>query len=255
MKDVTKLHQEEEVDAEEARLRETRFTAIGQLLAGISHESRNLLTGILAFAQVGQRRLSDPKKMAEILARIEQETLRCIELQSSVLDYVSDDRARSDTACADSPSRALLSSAIASVVQLVEHQMSMKHIALESPKTSDKLVVRCPHAFLNQILLNLLINAMQATPEAGRVRLCVSTQSEALVRIAIEDSGPGIPIEDRVRIFETMYTTKQAGTGLGLAITRDLVKKHGGSISVGESALGGARFEVVLPLTSVEEGR
>lgn len=223
-----------------------RLMELGQLLAGISHESRNILTAILSFAQVGQRRLSDPTKVASILKLIESETLRCIELHTTVLGHAA--TATSSMAGESAkPRPARLTDVLTSAARLVEHQLGMKHIQLQTGEVDSELVVARDATLLTQVFLNLLLNAMQATPENGIIRMKVTEGTDASVLVIVEDSGPGVPIEYRDKIFKRMFTTKAAGSGLGLAISHEIVQGIGGTIVVAESALGGAAFKVTIP--------
>tara|TARA_R110002073_G_scaffold303128_1_gene471095 strand:+ start:38702 stop:39478 length:777 start_codon:yes stop_codon:yes gene_type:complete len=234
-------------EADTAQTTNQQFAAIGELHAGISHESRNLLSGILSFAQVGQRRQSDPAKMVEIFARIEKEALRCIDLHTSVLEHVRMDGEHSPDDSTKEANAVDIGEPIVSAVRLVKHQMQMKHQTLIVETESEEFLVSFSGASLRQVLLNLLLNAMQATPDGGTIRIAIAAIAGDLVCISIEDSGPGVAEDDRESVFESLFTTKQGGTGLGLAITRQLVVANRGSIEVGESVLGGARFDIVIP--------
>ncbi|RUM92705.1 MAG: hypothetical protein DSZ23_00605 [Thermodesulfatator sp.] len=104
---------------------------------------------------------------------------------------------------------------------------------------------------LEQVVLNLMMNAAEAMEGSGELMITTrSSKKPASVRLVVEDSGPGIPEESRLKIFEPFYTTKRSGqgTGLGLSITHGIVQRHGGRISVDISDLGGAMFTVSLPL-------
>jgi len=230
--------------ASDAQVTTQRLASIGELLAGISHESRNLLSGILSFAQVGQSRKNDPSKMAEILERIEHEALRCIDLHTTVLAHVSHGRAVTHSE-RDAPVD--VGEAILSTARLVKHHMSLKRQTLTVDPPPEQLLVSFKSAALRQVLLNLLLNAMQATPENGCVRVVASAQPGGLVCISVEDSGPGVPESLREDIFASLFTTKEQGTGLGLAITTRLLRENQSSIEIGDSALGGARFTVIIP--------
>ena len=228
----------------DAQVTTQRLASIGELLAGISHESRNLLSGILSFAQVGQSRQHDPSKMAEILKRIEEEALRCIDLHTTVLAHVSHGR---PAAHPEQEAPVDVGEAILSTARLVKHHMKMKRQSLTVEPITEQLLVSFKSASLRQVLLNLLLNAMQAAPENGSVRMSASEQPGGLVCISVEDSGPGVPEPLREDIFESLFTTKEQGTGLGLAITSRLLRENDSSIEIGDSALGGARFTLTIP--------
>jgi signal transduction histidine kinase len=111
---------------------------------------------------------------------------------------------------------------------------------------------------LEQVMLNLVINAIQAQPGGGeiavRVRAAV-VDEQAVAEFVVDDAGPGVPEDQRARVFEAFYTTKATeGTGLGLSISDEVVRRHGGSIRVEAGPLGGARFVVRLPAVAGEEG-
>ncbi len=99
---------------------------------------------------------------------------------------------------------------------------------------------------MSQVFVDLIANAIDAVPSYGEVTLEAHSRGTNVV-LAIADSGPGVPIELRNRVFEPFFTTRAEGIGLGLAIARQIVEAHGGSIEVGVSDSGGARFSVILP--------
>ena len=115
-------------------------------------------------------------------------------------------------------------------------------------KARDEELDGAPAASLRDALTNLLINALHATPAGGRVTLSALTEGGRLT-VAVADTGPGVPPEQRERIWEPFYTTKQRGTGLGLAIVRKRIEEVGGHARLAPSRPGeGARFELTLPL-------
>jgi signal transduction histidine kinase len=124
-------------------------------------------------------------------------------------------------------------------------------------KPAKQVRVRCaPYAelgmisvdpeLMSQVFVDLIANAIDAVPNEGEVTLEVHSRGTN-VELAVADSGPGVPIELRSRVFEPFFTTRAEGIGLGLAIARQIVEAHGGSIEVGQSDSGGARFSVILP--------
>ena len=98
--------------------------------------------------------------------------------------------------------------------------------------------------------MNLVLNAIQATPAGGSVRRRGAMSTDGDLCICVDDSGPGVPPELRNRIFEPFFTTKDAGTGLGLPLVHSIVQQHGGTITIETSPSGGARFHLRLPLQS-----
>jgi signal transduction histidine kinase len=99
---------------------------------------------------------------------------------------------------------------------------------------------------ISQVLLNIILNSIEALTEKGRVVLQVDAKEDS-IEVRISDNGPGIPVAERERIFESFVTGKEGGTGLGLAISKKIVESYGGSIIYRDSELGGASFSVYLP--------
>ncbi|HSI03578.1 MAG TPA: ATP-binding protein, partial [Myxococcota bacterium] len=100
---------------------------------------------------------------------------------------------------------------------------------------------------LHQVLMNLLLNALQATPRGGTVTLRAEATDREWVTINVDDSGPGVPPDKRDRIFEPFFTTKDTGSGLGLPLVHSTVSQHCGVVRVASSPEGGARFALTLP--------
>src|SRR6185312_11730745 len=105
---------------------------------------------------------------------------------------------------------------------------------------------------MQQVVLNLVKNAIEAmsqnAPEARLLRLSVRLEANSALLLSVQDSGTGIPLQDRDRIFDPFFTTKPAGTGLGLAICRTVVENHGGKLRLAESDSRGSTFEIVMPI-------
>jgi signal transduction histidine kinase len=121
-----------------------------------------------------------------------------------------------------------------------------------SVHVADQLWVRADPRLLRQALINLVLNAFQAMPKGGALRVLASLSgpgggavAQKSVRVVIEDTGPGIPAESRARIFQPFFTTKATGTGLGLAVVKRILEGHGGSIGVADSERGAA-FHLLL---------
>jgi signal transduction histidine kinase len=111
--------------------------------------------------------------------------------------------------------------------------------------------VECDIEQMTQVLLNLVLNAIQILPTGGTVEVACRPDRDAVV-ITVSDSGPGIPLNERALVFDSFFSRREGGIGLGLAIVQQLVTAHGGTISAGESALGGAQFTINLPRNTLE---
>ena len=148
---------------------------------------------------------------------------------------------------------------------LVITQAKMRGTNIESTLDRGLPLIRCYRSRLGQVVTNLLSNAADALQEVrgqdGGLKISVATEGDeregvAGVRVVVADNGPGVPADIREKIFEQFFTTKAAGvgTGLGLAMCSDIVKQHGGKLTVdNDTSLGGARFEVWVPVEGPPE--
>ncbi len=130
--------------------------------------------------------------------------------------------------------------------ELLAVQARKKFIRIEWRLDAAKPVIHCDEELLMQVFLNLMLNALQILPAGGRIRMRSSTVGDRLT-IEVEDDGLGIALENRTRVFDPFYTTREGGIGLGLTVSRQIVTAHGGHIEVGTSRWGGACFRVSLP--------
>jgi len=219
-------------------LRLQQLAAIGELGAGVTHETRNLLTAILGFAQLARQR-PDPEAQRRYVEMIEREALRAVELLEGFLTFARIDTG--ETELLD------VGGMIAQIVGVSTHQVAMRRIEIGSTIARDLPKIRGSRGSLTQVLLNVLINAMHATPDGGRIEI-EARSTPAGLEIVISDSGEGVPVELRERIFEPFFTTKAAGsgTGLGLALCRRILSSTGGSIEYATAASGGASFIIRL---------
>jgi signal transduction histidine kinase len=141
---------------------------------------------------------------------------------------------------------------VGGLLPLVEHAARRRDVRLSATVAADLPLILADPDQLKQVLLNLFVNALEATPAKGSVELAAEPASHdgrAGVRISVSDTGPGIPAELVGKVFNAFFTTKPRGqgTGLGLAISRDIVKEHGGELQVTGAAGEGATFTIWLP--------
>jgi len=134
------------------------------------------------------------------------------------------------------------------VASLLEGEAERRGLRLEQRIPTELPPVQGEDERLRQVLMNLALNAIEATPSGGQVRIAAEARREE-VWIAIDDSGPGIDPAARLRVFEPFFSTKAGGSGLGLPIVHAIVTQHGGAVGVDGSPLGGARFWFTLPRT------
>jgi signal transduction histidine kinase len=224
------------LDAEVQRL--DRLAAVGGLLAEIVHEIRNPLVSIKTFLHLLDEDGGDSSEFRGVAI----DELRRIErLLEVVMQHARPPSLHSAEAIGE------LEPALRSVVQLATLRAAGRGLTIELSFDEDLPPARIAPDALRQVLLNLTLNAIEASERGACVRL-VATASEGAVSIAVEDEGPGIPEPLRARLFEPFFSTKSRPGGLGLAITRRLVEEAGGVIEIEDREPRGTRFRVTLPL-------
>jgi signal transduction histidine kinase len=236
--------QMKELDASrEQLLQSEKLVALGTLAAAIAHEVRNPLAVIRSAAQTIAEAESSSTGDARLSCQFMiQETDRLGNVVNSLLAFARPVRAAAQpVAVAELFDRALL---------LARGELQSRQVRLERWESSESVLTLADPNLMAQVLAALLTNAAQAAPIGGKIRI-ECHQQDLMVKLAVEDSGPGVPPEVRNRIFEPFFTTRASGIGLGLAIARQIAEAHGGSIKLGESATGGARFSVRLPCAAL----
>lgn len=222
-----------------------RLAALGDLIAEIAHEVRNPLVSVKTFLQLLPDRLDDPDFRVRFLAVVTDEVRRIEALLDAVLT-----QARPAPAEGQAPADgAEVAPALRTVAELLAHRAMERGTALvvDAP---DELRVPMPDESLRQVVLNLALNALDATPAGGvpgepaRVRLAGASIAGA-VEVCVEDQGGGVELADRERIFQPFFSTKpDRPGGLGLAISRGLVERAGGRLDVVDAPGGGACFRL-----------
>jgi two-component system NtrC family sensor kinase len=216
-----------------------KMSAVGQLAGGVAHEINNPLGGILALAQLMSRE-ERTSGDAENLKLIQDAAMRAKRIVETLLRFSR--RSQGET------------KGPVDVVHVVEEALllvrpQMKDGRIEVVRDLRPATVLGNANQLQQIMVNLLVNAVQAMGEAGRVTVTVGPAGPSRVRLTVSDTGPGVRPEIAQRIFEPFFTTKPEGqgTGLGLSICYQIAEEHGGSIRLDPSAERGACFVVELP--------
>lgn len=226
--------------AQEHRLemiRRERLAQLGEMGAVLAHEVRNPLSGIKGYAQLLMERSNDDGNR-EFSALIVTEAIRLESLVSDLLAY-----ARSEPG-PEGPLQ--VNAVIGHVLALVGPEARAAGVTIAA-SLAEGLATRGNEARLEQLILNLAKNGIQAMPDGGKLAV-VSRREGKTVEISVADHGHGIAPHDRERIFTPFFTTKARGSGLGLAVCRKIAEAHGGSISVADNPGGGSVFRVTLPL-------
>jgi PAS domain S-box-containing protein len=232
----------ERVSMEEQLLRHERLASLGLLAAGVAHEINTPLTGISSYAQLLIEETGEGHASREILQKIEDQTRRASRITSSLLNL-----ARPEQTALEALD---LNDTIREVLQLFEPQIKGRRIELEVDLAETLPSIRGHRGKLQQVLLNLLINARDAVDAGGRIRLS-SELDAGMAIVEVEDNGLGIAEEDLPSIFDPFFTTKGRGrgTGLGLSISYGIVQELGGEIQVESRQDEFTRFRVLLPVT------
>jgi two-component system NtrC family sensor kinase len=226
-----------------------KMVSLGKLAAVVAHEINNPLAGILTYTKLisrmadkgfnGSQRLTEAKNYLGI---IEGESRRCGSIVKNLLTFARQ--------APLNPQKNDLNAIVERCLLLVGHQLELQSIDLEKDLAVDLPPLYCDSSQVQQALLALLMNAVEAMPNGGRLRVATSFDAaRSCGQVAIRDDGPGIPEEVLPHIFEPFFTTKEEskGVGLGLAIAFGIVQQHGGNIQVVSTPQKGTTFTVILP--------
>lgn len=219
-----------------------KMAAFGSLGAGLAHEVKNPLAGILGITQLSLRGVESGHTLEKNLKIIEKETKRCKTIIENLLKFARQEKVEFG--------EVEIPQVVADAFAIVDHQLGINSIRVEQEIAEGIPNCRGNSNQLQQVLMNLMINAQQAMAGApGSVKLSAKKSERGGIELRVSDTGPGIPPQIRNKIFDPFFTTKPAGqgTGLGLSVTYGIVKDHGGDIRL-ESAEGeGATFIITLP--------
>ncbi len=242
-----KINQLEQQNAEltEQLMQAQKMSSVGALASSITHEFNNILTTVINYAKMGLRH-KDLKIRDKSFDKILSAGQRASKITTGMLSYARNQGDRREAIC--------LTDLVKNVLVLIEKDLQMHRVSLVT-KLEDQ-----PHAAVNagqiqQVLLNLIVNARQAMEGGGQLTISVITNAETETgEISVADTGAGIPAEKLHKIFEPFFSTKtadkqgQGGTGLGLSLCRQIIEAHQGRIRV-ESAVGkGTKFTLKFPL-------
>jgi len=227
-------------------LQAQKLSSVGALASSVAHEFNNILTTIINYAKLGLRSEKDEQGRTQALEKILKGSQRAATIINSMLGFARNNA--SHRVMTD------LTRLVEEVLVLAEKDLSKHRIHVEKKFVGRPEAPVVPGQ-IEQILLNLVINARQAMPRGGRLRIEVrENQRTQLAEIKVSDSGVGIPPEQLRLIFEPFYSTKEpdehghGGNGLGLSVCRQIIEQHHGRIRV-ESLVGkGSTFTVKLPL-------
>jgi len=231
--------------AEKELVRSARLALLGELSAGIAHEVRTPIGVVKGAAQMLGRSLGDNPEAKELAQVIASEMDRLNRMTGALLSYAR-------PAVPDMTPRNL-HLILDKAVTFLEQEAQAKGISLTLRLAENLPLVSCDDDQIREVILNIVMNAIQVTPAPGRVQVETSVDRiNREVSIQVSDTGPGIPPELREKIFQPFFSQRAGGTGLGLAIASRIVEAHGGRITVEGAPGGGSRFTVVLPAAQEE---
>ena len=246
---------------EQQLLQAQKMESLGTLAGGIAHDFNNILGGILGYASFMKSKVETDHPFFKYLDTIERSSTRAAELTAQLLGFARG--GKYDTKPLD------LNEAIKETLEIIERTID-KSIAIETQMSESLPMITADGAQLQQVLMNLFINAADAMPAGGKLtietgaetlseeyaRLHMGAKSGSYVRLAVTDTGIGMDKENQKRIFEPFFTTKQEGkgTGLGLSMVYGVLKNHGGYIAVYSEPGHGTTFKIYMPVSGEAQG-
>ena len=218
-----------------------KLSALGRMAAGIAHEINNPLAGILLYSSNLIKKVPQDGPIKEGLDVIIRETIRCKSIIQELLEFSRDREPKKK------PYN--LNDIIEKSLSILENEFRLQHIRVEKQLIGDMENILLDENQIEQVLVNLLLNAVQAMKESGLITVqSVMDNARHNARVMITDTGCGIPEEHMPRIFEPFFSTKPKGTGLGLAVSYGIVQNHGGNIQVAGQPGQGTCFTIELPV-------
>jgi C4-dicarboxylate-specific signal transduction histidine kinase len=232
-----------------------RLSVLGEIAASIAHEVNQPLAAVMTNGETGLRWLDRPEpnvpKARELMERILNDAGRAADIIARIR-VMATGRAPQQTALA-------LHDVIAESMLFLRHELQSKGVSISLELAPALPQVTGDRTQLNQVVVNLVINAVQAMVQSGKGRRSISIRTmlsdPETVCCVVEDSGPGLDPTHLTRLFDSFFTTKHTGMGMGLSICRSIIEAHDGHIEAdNKSALGGARFSFALPANRASAG-
>src|SRR3984893_13677785 len=218
-----------------------KLSSIGLLAAGVAHEVNTPRAVISTYAQMLAKQVADDEQKSKLLEKIAKQTFRASEIVNSLLNF-----SRTSTTEFGEVS---VNRVIQETLSLLEHQMQKAGLEVRTALDTTAPSIAGNPGKLQQVFLNLFINARDAITSGGVLEVKTSHEDDGSVQIDVLDSGHGIDPEHIHRIYDPFFTTKGArkGTGLGLSVTYGIIQEHGGAIKVFSRPGGGTRFHLEFP--------
>ena len=233
----------EELDARQEQIvHDRKIASLGTLVSGVAHELNNPINNIILTIDVltGGRKIEE-KRQATMLKDILDQAIRASGIVKNLLDF-----SRAETSVIQDVD---VNKVLDEILKITDNELTLKKIKLQRDGAADLPKIRGNHQALQQVFLNLVINAIHAMEAGGELSIHTFHGDDGRVTVAVKDTGKGIPEDIMPNIFDPFFTTKEVGkgTGLGLSVSFGIVKKHGGRITVKSSLQKGTTFKVTLP--------
>ena len=239
-----KIEVEKELKIAQRQLAKSeKMASLGQLSAGVAHEINNPLTGILFYASLLLERDDIDESMQEDIGYILEDANRCKEIVKSLLVYSRSSGAHKNIV--------QLNDILEQSLTLIRDQKKFRNIIIKKYLSDEMMLINADTSKLNQVFINLVINAADAMDGAGTITL--TTYKNKVIKkvfLEVKDTGKGISYEDLSKIFDPFFTTKEVGksTGLGLSIVYGIIEEHGAQISVKKTGSKGTTFIIEFPM-------
>ncbi|MCG6871904.1 MAG: two-component sensor histidine kinase, partial [Gammaproteobacteria bacterium] len=222
-----------------------KLAAVGELVAGVAHEINNPIAVILGNMEVLEQELGEGVLGVQTeVDLIIKQVFRVRAIVDKLRQYAQPADFGRNVEWTD------VNEVVRGTLPLVDYELARKSARLRQ-ELGATLHIQNNQPELQQVLVNLLVNAAQAIDQGGLIRIITTDRGDSEVDIVVEDDGPGIPKENLNRVFDPFFTTKPSGTGLGLSVTYGVVHRYGGSVRVESGAESGARIIVTLPVNPV----
>ncbi|NOX32991.1 MAG: HAMP domain-containing histidine kinase [Deltaproteobacteria bacterium] len=233
----------EELDARQEQIvHDRKIASLGTLVSGVAHELNNPINNIILTVDVlaGGRKIKK-ERQAAMLKDILNQAIRASGIVKNLLDF-----SRAETSVIQDVD---VNKVLDEILKITDNELSLKKIKLQRQSASDLPEIRGNHQELQQVFLNLVVNAIHAMKRGGELSIRTFHDDGGRVIVSVRDTGEGIPEDIMPNIFDPFFTTKEIGkgTGLGLSVSFGIVKKHGGRITVKSSMEKGTIFKVTLP--------
>jgi hypothetical protein len=230
-KEIERLHRTQMSRAE-------HLATLGEMATGLAHEIRNPLAGIAGVIEIIGRDLPSTSPARAVVKDVR---LEIVQINRILTDLLETARPHPPQVC-----RSNLNTTVEHAVMLARQHVLSKPIKIELQQAPDLAEVEHDSGQIHQVLLNLLLNAIQSIESAGTVRVEIGSR-EGCASVVVSDTGCGIPAQNLANIFRPFYTTKGNGTGLGLSLAHRIVEEHYGRVEVSSVVGKGSTFEVLLP--------